>query len=184
MCIHIYIYILEATPFRRPLLKRQLRARVQQPCTCGFVQRVIVDEYKSAVYIAEVWTFIVAQPYIRIFNFCLDTYSYESVPSGKDPKYRVRACCRACMCVRACYVCGVCVCVRVRVRVRACVRVCVCVCVCARMCVCVCAFACACMCASLCALVICCDFECIPFVYASEGIRVVAETCRVLSHLP
>merc|ERR1712031_25221 len=46
----------------------------------------VKDQYKSAVYISGLVTFIAAYHYIRIFNSWVDAYSYEGVPNGERPK--------------------------------------------------------------------------------------------------
>merc|ERR1711869_157147 len=45
----------------------------------------VKEQYKGAVMISGLVTFIAAYHYIRIFNSWVDAYSYEGVPQGKAP---------------------------------------------------------------------------------------------------
>merc|ERR1711866_26164 len=50
-----------------------------------FRATAVKDEYKSAVIISGLVTFIAAYHYIRIFNSWVDAYSYEGVKQGDGP---------------------------------------------------------------------------------------------------
>jgi len=51
-----------------------------------FRANAVKDQYKSAVYISGLVTFIAAYHYIRIFNSWVDAYDYNGVPQGTPPK--------------------------------------------------------------------------------------------------
>jgi bacteriorhodopsin len=51
-----------------------------------FRSTAVKDEYKSAVIISGLVTFIAAYHYIRIFNSWVDAYSYDGVKQGDGPK--------------------------------------------------------------------------------------------------
>merc|ERR1719281_356436 len=46
----------------------------------------VQDQYKSAVVISGLVTFIAAYHYIRIFNSWVSAYDYTGVPQGQPPK--------------------------------------------------------------------------------------------------
>jgi len=51
-----------------------------------FRANAVKDQYKSAVIISGLVTFIAAYHYFRIFNSWVEAYSYEDVKSGDGPK--------------------------------------------------------------------------------------------------
>merc|ERR1739848_479645 len=51
-----------------------------------FRANAVKDQYKSAVYISGLVTFIAAYHYIRIFNSWVDAYDHGGVPQGYPPK--------------------------------------------------------------------------------------------------
>merc|ERR1712137_233088 len=50
-----------------------------------FRASAVKDQYKSAVLISGLVTFIAAYHYIRIFNSWVDAYSYKGVKQGDGP---------------------------------------------------------------------------------------------------
>jgi bacteriorhodopsin len=51
-----------------------------------FRSTAVRDEFKSAVVISGLVTFIAAYHYVRIFNSWVDAYDYKGVEGGKPPK--------------------------------------------------------------------------------------------------
>merc|ERR1712017_15153 len=51
-----------------------------------FRSTAVKDQYKSAVLISGLVTFIAAYHYFRIFNSWVDAYDYTGVPQGQPPK--------------------------------------------------------------------------------------------------